>query len=101
MGNTDLMDPVGAAIGPGLDRAPTGISGLDQITGGGLPRGRVTLIAGSAGAGKTIQETFLARSGQSSHGDRTGSRTVGSGIHDWPIFAGRSWIIVGRPRRTV
>ena len=54
MGNTDLMDPVGAAIGPGLDRAPTGISGLDQITGGGLPRGRVTLIAGSAGAGKTL-----------------------------------------------
>jgi len=54
VGNTDLMDPVGAAIGPGLDRAPTGISGLDQITGGGLPRGRVTLIAGSAGAGKTL-----------------------------------------------
>ena len=54
MGNTDLMDPLGAAIGPGLDRAPTGISGLDQITGGGLPRGRVTLIAGSAGAGKTL-----------------------------------------------
>jgi circadian clock protein KaiC len=48
------MDPLGAAIGPGLDRAPTGISGLDQITGGGLPRGRVTLIAGSAGAGKTL-----------------------------------------------
>ena len=54
MGHTDLTDPVGAAIGPGLDRAPTGISGLDQITGGGLPRGRVTLIAGSAGAGKTL-----------------------------------------------
>jgi circadian clock protein KaiC len=48
------MDPVGAAIGPGLDRAPTGISGLDQITGGGLPQGRVTLVAGSAGAGKTL-----------------------------------------------
>ncbi len=54
MGNTDLADLVGAAIGPGLDRAPTGISGLDQITGGGLPRGRVTLVAGSAGAGKTL-----------------------------------------------
>jgi circadian clock protein KaiC len=54
VGNTDLTDLVGAAIGPGLDRAPTGISGLDQITGGGLPRGRVTLIAGSAGAGKTL-----------------------------------------------
>jgi len=54
VGNTDLMDPVGAAIGPGLDRAPTGINGLDQITGGGLPQGRVTLVAGSAGAGKTL-----------------------------------------------
>ena len=54
MSNTNLTDLVGTAIGPGLDRAPTGISGLDQITGGGLPRGRVTLVAGSAGAGKTL-----------------------------------------------
>jgi len=54
VGNADLTGLVGAAIGPGLDRAPTGISGLDQITGGGLPRGRVTLVAGSAGAGKTL-----------------------------------------------
>ena len=54
MSNADLTDLVGTSIGPGLDRAPTGISGLDQITGGGLPRGRVTLIAGSAGAGKTL-----------------------------------------------
>ena len=54
MGNADLTDLVGDAIGPGLHRAPTGISGLDQITGGGLPRGRVTLVAGSAGAGKTL-----------------------------------------------
>jgi len=43
-----------AAIGPGLEKAPTGIRGLDQITGGGLPRGRVSLVAGSAGAGKTL-----------------------------------------------
>ena len=41
-------------IGPELDKAPTGIRGLDQITGGGLPRDRVTLVAGSAGAGKTL-----------------------------------------------
>jgi circadian clock protein KaiC len=43
-----------AAPGPGLEKAPTGVTGLDQITGGGLPRGRVTLVAGSAGAGKTL-----------------------------------------------
>ena len=49
-----LTDLTGSPVGPGLARAPTGISGLDQITGGGLPQGRVTLVAGSAGAGKTL-----------------------------------------------
>jgi circadian clock protein KaiC len=34
-------------------RAPTGIKGFDDITGGGLPRGRIYLLKGSAGAGKT------------------------------------------------
>ena len=42
------------AVGPDLAKAPTGIPGLDQITGGGLPLGRVTLVTGSAGAGKTL-----------------------------------------------
>ncbi len=32
----------------------SGIEGLDEITGGGLPRGRPTLICGSAGCGKTL-----------------------------------------------
>jgi circadian clock protein KaiC len=49
-----LMGVGGSTIGPGLEKAPTGIPGLDQITGGGLPRGRVSLVAGSAGAGKTL-----------------------------------------------
>jgi circadian clock protein KaiC len=35
-------------------KAPTGITGLDEITGGGLPRGRTTLLAGGPGSGKTI-----------------------------------------------
>ena len=39
---------------PPLPKAPTGIPGLDEITGGGLPRGRPTLICGSAGSGKTM-----------------------------------------------
>ncbi|ROR92366.1 circadian clock protein KaiC [Nocardioides aurantiacus] len=38
----------------GLRKAPTGITGFDEITNGGLPRGRPTLVAGSAGAGKTL-----------------------------------------------
>jgi circadian clock protein KaiC len=35
-------------------KVPTGIVGLDQITGGGLPRGRATLVAGGPGSGKTL-----------------------------------------------
>jgi circadian clock protein KaiC len=37
-----------------LPKAPTGILGLDEITQGGLPRGRPTLVCGSAGCGKTL-----------------------------------------------
>jgi circadian clock protein KaiC len=42
------------AVKHSLPKAQTGIDGLDQITGGGLPRGRPTLICGSAGSGKTL-----------------------------------------------
>jgi circadian clock protein KaiC len=38
----------------GLPKSPTGIRGLDEITEGGLPRGRPTLVCGSAGSGKTM-----------------------------------------------
>jgi circadian clock protein KaiC len=45
-----------------LPKAPTGVSGLDEITGGGLPRGRPTLVCGSAGCGKTLLAMeFLVR----------------------------------------
>ena len=45
-----------------LPKAPTGIQGLDEITTGGFPRGRPTLICGSAGAGKTLLAMeFLVR----------------------------------------
>ena len=45
-----------------LPKAPTGIQGLDEITGGGLPRGRPTLVCGSAGCGKTLLAMeFLVR----------------------------------------
>jgi circadian clock protein KaiC len=37
-----------------LEKTPTGISGLDEITEGGLPKGRPTLFCGSAGSGKTL-----------------------------------------------
>lgn len=37
-----------------ISKTPTGISGLDEITLGGLPKGRPTLICGEAGSGKTL-----------------------------------------------
>jgi circadian clock protein KaiC len=37
-----------------LPKSPTGIPGMDEITGGGLPQGRPTLVAGGAGCGKTL-----------------------------------------------
>jgi circadian clock protein KaiC len=47
---------------PSLPKAPTGIQGLDELTGGGLPRGRPTLLCGSAGCGKTLLAMeFLVR----------------------------------------
>jgi len=47
---------------PGLAKSLTGITGLDEITGGGLPTGRPTLVCGSAGCGKTMLATeFLVR----------------------------------------
>jgi circadian clock protein KaiC len=38
----------------GIKKASTGIQGLDEITYGGLPQGRPTLVCGSAGCGKTL-----------------------------------------------
>jgi len=53
------VDPLAT---PGLPKSPTGITGLDEITGGGLPTGRPTLVCGSAGCGKTmLSMEFLVR----------------------------------------
>ena len=38
----------------GLEKCPTGIKGFDEITEGGLPKNRTTLISGGAGSGKTL-----------------------------------------------
>jgi circadian clock protein KaiC len=46
----------------GLEKVPSGISGLDSITDGGLPKGRPTLICGGAGCGKSLMGIeFLVR----------------------------------------
>ena len=53
----------------GIGKALTGISGLDELTSGGLPRGRPTLICGGAGCGKTVLGLeFLVR-GATDHGE--------------------------------
>lgn len=44
----------------GISKSPTGISGFDELTLGGVPTGRPTLVCGSAGCGKTLfASTFL------------------------------------------
>ncbi len=50
------------AVQPGVQKCRTGIQGFDDITGGGLPKGRASLICGGPGCGKTMFATeFLAR----------------------------------------
>jgi circadian clock protein KaiC len=60
----ETTTPTSAQAGapPVLPKTPTGISGLDEVTGGGLPTGRSTLICGPAGCGKTLLAMeFLVR----------------------------------------
>jgi circadian clock protein KaiC len=48
-----------------IAKSPTGIQGLDEITNGGLPKGRPTLVCGGAGSGKTLLATsFLVYGAQ-------------------------------------
>jgi circadian clock protein KaiC len=62
--------PEPAPVGPGLlPKTPTGIQGLDDVTEGGLPSGRPTLVCGPAGCGKTLLGIeFLVR-GITEHGE--------------------------------
>ena len=47
---------------PRLEKVPTGIAGFDEITNGGLPRGRPTIVCGGPGCGKTMfAMEFLVR----------------------------------------
>lgn len=52
-----------------LPKAPTGIVGLDEITGGGFPAGRPTLLSGTAGAGKTMLATEFLVHGAMEYGE--------------------------------
>jgi len=51
---------------PSISKVPTGIAGLDEITYGGIPAGRPTLVAGGPGSGKTLLGvSFLVNGAQS------------------------------------
>ncbi|MBO3271276.1 MULTISPECIES: circadian clock protein KaiC [Hymenobacter] len=57
-----LEDTASLSTLPTLPKSLTGIDGLDEITEGGLPKGRPTLVCGSAGCGKTLMAIeFLVR----------------------------------------
>jgi circadian clock protein KaiC len=58
-----------APAGPLLPKAPTGIEGLDEITRGGLPRGRSTLVTGRTGTGKTLLGLQFLVAGAREHGE--------------------------------
>ena len=46
-----------------MPRVRTGIPGFDEMSFGGLPKGRVTLISGTTGAGKTIFASMFVYNG--------------------------------------
>jgi len=52
-----------------LSKAPTGIAGLDEITNGGLPCTRATLVCGGPGAGKTLLATQFLAHGALAHAE--------------------------------
>lgn len=52
-----------------LLKTPSGIFGLDEITGGGFPQGRPVLICGSAGCGKTLMATQFLVKGITEYGE--------------------------------
>jgi circadian clock protein KaiC len=52
-----------------IPKSPTGIQGLDEITYGGLPKGRATLVCGGAGSGKTLLATSFLINGAQRFGE--------------------------------
>lgn len=52
-----------------IERIPTGVPGLDELIEGGLPKGRITLITGTAGSGKTTLGMQFLHSGCTSFGE--------------------------------
>jgi circadian clock protein KaiC len=65
MAVNDLVIPAAR----GIEKVPTGIAGLDEITFGGLPRGRPTLVIGTSGSGKTLLAMQFLVNGATIYGE--------------------------------
>ena len=63
------IEDVGTGTLSALSKIPTGIQGFDEITEGGLPEGRVSLVAGAAGSGKTVFAMSFLVNGAEQYGD--------------------------------
>ena len=61
--------PMPKGARPSLAKVLTGIKGLDEVTGGGLPKGRVTLVCGRAGCGKSLLATEFLVHGAVEYGE--------------------------------
>ncbi|HTP17722.1 MAG TPA: circadian clock protein KaiC [Streptosporangiaceae bacterium] len=68
-GGADPRSLAEADARPALPKAPTGIRGLDEITHGGLPRGRSTLVTGGTGSGKTLMALSFLVAGAREYGE--------------------------------
>ena len=69
MPNPTLGHPNAESAVAGIRKAKTGIIGLDELTGGGLPAGRPTLVCGAAGCGKTLLAVTFLYNGAASFGE--------------------------------
>ncbi len=67
--NTCLSPGKMASIAQEIAKSPTGIQGLDEITNGGLPTGRPTLVCGTAGSGKTLLAASFLLNGVVKYGE--------------------------------
>jgi circadian clock protein KaiC len=68
MEETQLGSSTSVSV-PGIQKVPTGIPGFDEITSGGLPAGRPTLVCGGPGCGKTLFAMQFLVSGATRYGE--------------------------------
>ena len=79
-----------------LAKVPTGITGFDEITYGGLPLGRTTLIRGGPGCGKTVFAVQSLVNATRTGGSRAfSSPSRRTPIRSWPTP--RHWAGTSRP----